>query len=419
MTDKPTRSLYLCYFGVREPLVQNQVLPYLRELVKGGVEVSLLTFEPNTRWSTDGIRAQKENLAAEGISWNFRKYHKRFSVLSTTYDILVGAAYARRHVSFHDTDILHARVHMPAAMAVIAKKLSFGRRPKVLFDIRGFLPEEYTDAGVWKENGFVYRAVKRVERWLLRHCDGFVVLTEAARDVLFPESRDSAYDAVGRPVAVIPCCVDHTRFRIPTQDERARKRNEIGADGRPVVVYIGSGGWYLTPETENFYRVLKSVKPDSFALVLTQGPPMKIDKMLARAGFGDADRLVTSAPPSELPAFLGAADFAVSFIKPCYSRQASSPTKNAEYLACGLPIVVNDGIGDTSRHLNEDRTGVVLADFSDAAVTDGLKRLDDLIAEGERLALRCRESSEKRFSLTHVGGDRYRDIYRRMTEGVE
>ena len=39
-----TRTLYLCYFGLREPLVQTQVLPYLRELVAGGVRVSLLTF---------------------------------------------------------------------------------------------------------------------------------------------------------------------------------------------------------------------------------------------------------------------------------------------------------------------------------------------------------------------------------------
>ena len=41
------RSLYLCYFGLREPLVQTQVLPYLRQLSRSGIEVGLLTFEPN------------------------------------------------------------------------------------------------------------------------------------------------------------------------------------------------------------------------------------------------------------------------------------------------------------------------------------------------------------------------------------
>jgi len=31
------KTLYICYFGLREPLVQTQVLPYLREIGKGGV----------------------------------------------------------------------------------------------------------------------------------------------------------------------------------------------------------------------------------------------------------------------------------------------------------------------------------------------------------------------------------------------
>ena len=40
------KTLYLCYLGLREPLVQSQVLPYLREIRRGGVAVRLVTFEP-------------------------------------------------------------------------------------------------------------------------------------------------------------------------------------------------------------------------------------------------------------------------------------------------------------------------------------------------------------------------------------
>jgi hypothetical protein len=47
------KTLYICYFGLREPLVQTQVLPYLRELARGGVGVSLLTFEPDMRRAWD------------------------------------------------------------------------------------------------------------------------------------------------------------------------------------------------------------------------------------------------------------------------------------------------------------------------------------------------------------------------------
>jgi carbamoyltransferase len=42
-------TLYICYFGINEPLVQTQVLPYLRQLSAAGVRVNLLTFEQGLR----------------------------------------------------------------------------------------------------------------------------------------------------------------------------------------------------------------------------------------------------------------------------------------------------------------------------------------------------------------------------------
>ena len=75
---KPVRTLYVCYFGLREPLVQTQVLPYLRQLQSDSVQVSLLTFEPRFKetWTPAEIAKQRAALDAEGISWHFLKYHK-------------------------------------------------------------------------------------------------------------------------------------------------------------------------------------------------------------------------------------------------------------------------------------------------------------------------------------------------------
>src|ERR1051325_4649385 len=85
------RALYICYFGLREPLVQTQVLPYLRELVAGGVEMALLTFEPQrfdpTEW--------RERVREDGIEWEALPYHKRPALPATLYDIVRGASVAR------------------------------------------------------------------------------------------------------------------------------------------------------------------------------------------------------------------------------------------------------------------------------------------------------------------------------------
>ena len=84
MTIRP-RALYLCYFGLRQPLVQTQVLPYLRELVAGGIEMSLLTFEPELKksWNAGSIAEWRQRLQEDGIEWHMLPYHKRPSLTAT------------------------------------------------------------------------------------------------------------------------------------------------------------------------------------------------------------------------------------------------------------------------------------------------------------------------------------------------
>ena len=132
------RSLYICYFGVREPLVQTQVLPYLRELRKGRyagdeLKVSILTFEPESLPDAPGIRSE---LAAEGIEWHWLPYHKRFSVIATAWDILRGTIFIRRFISRERPDILHGRVHVPTLMGALARKMS-RHKPKLTPTTKG------------------------------------------------------------------------------------------------------------------------------------------------------------------------------------------------------------------------------------------------------------------------------------------
>jgi hypothetical protein len=156
----PISTLYLCYFGLREPLVQTQVLPYLRELADAGVHVSLLTFEPE-KLSADELTRRRETLAREGVRWFHLTYHKRPSLPATMYDIVAGARFAARMVRREGVQVLHARAHVPMAMAMLAARRA---SCKLVFDVRGLMAEEYADGGVWAENSPPYRAVKRLER---------------------------------------------------------------------------------------------------------------------------------------------------------------------------------------------------------------------------------------------------------------
>jgi glycosyltransferase involved in cell wall biosynthesis len=220
-------------------------------------------------------------------------------------------------------------------MGAIARKFSL-RRPKLLFDIRGFIPEEYTDAGIWPEGGLLYRVAKRAERWLMREADAFVVLTKRAREILADEIGD-------RPVEVIPCCVDfERRFSGDREKLRAGYRKRLGVGERRVIVHLGAlGGLYLTEEIVELMAVANTRPPGAFALFLTQSDPQIVEPLLLEKGFGAGDYFIGKVPPDEIEGYLYASDIGVSFVKATFATASRSPTKIPEYLACGLPIIAN------------------------------------------------------------------------------
>src|SRR5262249_50545104 len=149
--------LYISYNGMLEPLGQSQVLPYLRELSKLGVRFTLLSFERAAAFSSDGNAkrvALQTQLAAEEIEWHALRYHQRPSLPATIYDVLHGVRYARRLVRQNKIEMVHARAHIPVAIALRLKR-RFGL--KMIFDLRGLMADEFVDVNHWREGDVRYR----------------------------------------------------------------------------------------------------------------------------------------------------------------------------------------------------------------------------------------------------------------------
>jgi Glycosyl transferase 4-like domain len=404
-------GLYICYFGLREPLVQSQVVPYLRELASSGIDLTLLTFEPNSpKWSSAERQQWREILRQQGIRWTSLRYHKVPSLPATVYDISVGNLGSCYLVVKYRIDVIHARGHVPAAMALLARVLGLA---KLIFDIRGFMPEEYVDAGVWPAGGVLYRITKAVERRLLAAADAFVVLTHRAREILFPGC--STTDPSGRPLEIIPCCVDMARFEESGPELREAIRNKLNVNGRRVLAYVGAlGGWYLSSEMADFIALAHERDPTIFALVLTQSGMQaeSFRSRLGQLGLSAGDYCVGTVSPNEVPNYLAAADLAFCFIKPGYSKLASSPTKIGEFLASGLPVLCNSGIGDIDDVLVTNRVGIILENFDRSAYIRALDEIEQLAADtGTRQ--RCRDVARQSFDLGTIGGARYHRLYLR------
>jgi glycosyltransferase involved in cell wall biosynthesis len=404
-TSLSGRTLYLCYFGLREPLVQTQVLPYLRSLATRGLEVYLLTFEPHYRetWSSKEILNVRDSLAADGIQWFARGYHKTPSALATLYDILIGAWTAIRISTRHRVGVIHARSHMPIAMAILSQLVT---DLQIIFDVRGLMADEYVQAGIWRPGSAKYRVTKWLERIGLRRADQIVVLTKRMRDWIVGQKYASADQ-----IQVIPCCVDFARF-----DRATTRRQMHAASDRFEVVYAGSTtGLYLLEEMGRFFLALREHHPLAFFRILTSGSAEHASRVLRLVGLKEQDFSVSFAEPADLPRKLDGGNVGLSFRKAGFAQIASSPTKIAEYLAAGLPVVSSAGIGDTEELLEGENVGIVVRQFDDASLAVAAEKVLALNAD-RTLHSRCREVAQRYFDLETIGGMGYADMYQRLQD---
>jgi glycosyltransferase involved in cell wall biosynthesis len=131
-------------------------------------------------------------------------------------------------------------------------------------------------------------------------------------------------------------------------------------------------------------------------------------------GIGEDDYAVLAATPRDVPTYLSAADAGLAFIKPCFSKLASSPTKYAEYLGCGLPLIINSGIGDSDRLIAQKSVGALVSEFDDDAYAQAATTIEGFTSDLDETRRRARAVAEKLFDLKHVGMRRYAQLYERV-----
>jgi len=404
------RVLFISYNGMLDPLGQSQVLPYLRELAKRGVQFTLLSFERPKAFTAEGVarcEELREKLKAEGIEWHWLRYHQRPSIPATIYDVMAGYRKAGALVRRNRIEMVHARGHIPATIALGLKR-RFGI--KMIFDLRGLMAEEYVDAEHWREGGLPYRITKAAERRILAATDGIVTLTER----IWPIIREWQ-GLRGRAVhhEVIPCCVDLSLFKF-SDEERARRRGELGLGDRLTMVYSGSlDGWYLTEQMADFFASFLKQNHEAHLLWLTTGSHDRVRELMRARNVEPDNFSVRAVASGDVASYLAAADVGLAFIKRCVSKIASSPTKNGEYLACGLPLVINAGVGDSDLLINEWKAGVLIEDFSEDDFVKAAREIEAIMSDDD-VRRKARLVAEEVFNLETIAGERYASLYERV-----
>ena len=390
--------LYISYDGMLEPLGQSQVLAYLERLASGW-RIHLISFEKAHDWA-DADRRERiaARIRAAGIVWQPRRYHKRFSVLATAYDIGIGTLSALWLRLRHRLPVLHARSDVATLMAWVVARTTGAR---LIFDMRGFWAEERVDGGLWPRDGRLYRTVRWFERRFLLSADCVISLTQAAVKLM---QGDPSLQGRLPPIAVIPTCADLARFR------PMRAQPPAGF----VLGYVGSAGtWQLFDEVAACFTILCELRADARLLIVNRGEHDWIRARLSAADIPESRYELLAVEHADVPAQMARMSAGVFFNPTGVSRQAAAPTKLGEFLGCGVPCLSNAGYGDVADLLHAERTGVAIAGFDVAIVRAGLA---SLIALGEQpdIAARCAAAARRHFSLER-GVAAYDAIYRELS----
>lgn len=406
--DMNAAVLFISYDGMTDPLGGSQILPYIRSIATHPRQVHILSFEKPERYAADGVLLQNQ-LVKEGIHWTPLMF-TRGGKLAKLWDLGRMYAAALKLAAMHRFRITHCRSYQAAQVGRLLKHL-FGM--KLLFDMRGLWVDERIDGGIWSMDRAIdrlaYRHYKRVERGLIEGADHVVALTHR----VVPELEKLAPN-MNSGVTVIPCCADFSHFHVATEDEKSLARRGLGIPRDAFVLcYLGSlGTWYCLDEMLDVFRAAAHLNPDAHMLLITRDwQEEHMNRFQAKCGSDLVDRLhVCSASRNDVPRLLGAADAMISFIKPAYSKMASSPTKLAESFACGIPAICNPGIGDVDGQLTSLQAGALL-DLTESGNTETVSVCLSLISSMRGIALR--EKARAVLDLP-VAASSYREIYRKL-----
>jgi len=400
-----TYFLFVSIDGITDPLGQSQILPYLIELSKKGHTIGIASIEKKINFEKNNSII-KELCAKHNISWNYNFYHTKIPLYSQ-YKNYKNLKSIVKHQSINKNTVLHCRSYLPALIGLYFKKK---HNTPFIFDMRGFWADERMEGNIWKHSNPIhkklYQFFKRKEKELFTNADQIVSLTHKAKKIILSWNLRIKSEKIH----VIPCCADLTFFSAKnTSKEKisALKKQLLINEEVFVLNYSGSlGTWYMIEEMMLFFKELLAVKSAVF-LIVTKDNPEIAYSAATKLGIDKNKIIVRSATRSQMPYYIEIATASVFFIRPTFSKNASSPTKMGELLSMHVPVITNLGIGDVDEIIQTQKCGVLVESFDSKAYKASI---NDFLINFNIYKQNSEAAAQKYFDLK-VGAETYHQLY--------
>lgn len=401
-----TNVLYLSYDGLTDALGQSQVLPYLQGLAKLNYRITIVSLEKPMAYNAQAAIIS-QNMEKYGIQWVPVTYQVKPGIKNKYSNNRALKKAVSKVLDKQKIDFIHARSY-PASL--VAMKAAEKNKLPFIFDMRGFWADERVEGKIWNlkkpHHRVLYRYFKKKEKTLLAGSAHIVSLTQAAKNYMVNHfGRQTTEDKI----TVIPCCADLDHFILAPKNTVLRQQLGI-TDEQKVILYLGSvGTWYLLDEMIDFFNVFRKKHPGAVFLVVTQHHHDYVYHAFDKKQIGHEAYKVVSATRQEVPAYVACADAGLFFVRPGFSKTASSPVKMAELAGCGLPVFANTGIGDVDLDAKKTNELIIVDAFNETAYLSSIQKFAQL---------RHSPEAARQFALDNYSLEKGIDLYRKVYESM-
>lgn len=382
--------LVVTYWASGDALISRYTMPYVRMIrdhLEPGERITVVTFDPPGSRHCDLAEDRIDHVAFRYDGFGAG------AIIRRALDIPRLVALCRRR----RIGVIHSWCSTGGAIGWLLSAVT--RRPLVLDSFEPHA-DSMVENGTWSPDSIRFKLLLLLERLQTRRASAAI----AVSPWMAGYSR-RRYGRVPSPLYLKPACVDLDDFRPADHepgDEEARE--EL------IGVYAGKfGGIYLESEAFELMRILtEELGPQLRFLILTPAEEADVMRMAAAAGLPPEKLAVRLVDPEAVPGELRRADFAINFVRPVPTRLYNTSIKDAEYLACGLPVLIADGISDDSKLIADNDAGAVFASLDPNAYRVAARRIGEILRSepaGERRA-RIRELAVRHRSL-----DSARSVY--------
>lgn len=258
---------------------------------------------------------------------------------------------------------------------VIFSRMLYGKEVSILkklskkdiiyiYDARGASKEEH-EYNLSKQ-GFdnkklnkLLRHIMDVERNAVVFSDRIFCVSNTLKDYLC-----RTYGVDSNKFFIYPCLSDSNKFYY-SEKLRSIVRDELGYTSANHV-YLYSGGfknkYHLVGETLSFLNAIAEKDQDARFIFLSKDDYQE-SELLANYPFLRGKITVRSVTNEEVVKYLNAADFGLLFRDDVLMNNVASPSKFAEYILCGLPTIISNGVGDYSDLCDKENLGIKIFDF--------------------------------------------------------